>query len=176
MLAFSSRLVTVTAVLVLLGVGCSRKPPSEDPAFEARWQQVTGANEAVTVGDESGVSLSANVRRTSRPKVERGAASAGGLPVEPPGDDIDRVIRGNLAGIKGCYLAAARRGNGRSGKAIVTFSIGSDGRPANVRVEAPSFVDTALPTCMTAQVSFWAFPRSQKGATAVSYPFVFVGG
>jgi hypothetical protein len=44
-----------------------------------------------------------------------------------------------------------------------------------VQVDAPSFQGTALPGCLTAQVSVWTFPPSQKGSGAVSYPFVFVG-
>jgi hypothetical protein len=175
----SWRFVTLT-VLVLAGgaAACARKPPPPDPAFEARWQAATSASEAVVIGDEAGEALAANVRRAARPKLDQPAAprAAGALPIQPRGDEVDRVIRSNLAGIKGCYQSVARRGSGRSGKAIVSFSIGSDGRPSNVRVEAPTFADTALPTCMTAQVAFWSFPRSQKGGGVVSYPFVFVGG
>ena len=145
----------------------------EDPAFEARWKEATSATEAVVVGDDEALALSANVR-----KAQAGAPPAqagGGLPEQPAGHDVDRVVRKNVSAVKGCYLTAAKN-TGRSGKAIVTFSIGSDGRPSNVQVDAPSFKDTRLPTCITSQVSFWSFPRSRKGAGAVSYPFVFVGG
>jgi TonB family protein len=153
---------------------CSRQGPPEDPAFQARWNQVTAANEALVVGDESGLALSANVRKAEA-KLDRPPPRPNGLPDQPGGDDVARVIRSNLGAVKGCYANAARR-SGRSGKAIVTFTIGSDGRPTNVQVDAPSFKDTGLPTCLTAQVSFWSFPRSRKGAGEVSYPFVFVGG
>jgi len=166
----SFSLVALTGSLL----GCSRHAPSEDPAFAARWKEVTAVNQPVIVGDESGLALSANVR-TAAAKPERPLPRAGALPVVPGGDDVARVIRSNLGSVKGCYAGAARR-EGRSGKAIVTFTIGSDGRPSNVQVDAPSFKDTGLPTCLGAQVSFWSFPRSQKGAGAVSYPFVFVGG
>jgi TonB family protein len=160
--------------LLALSLACSRRGPGEDPAFAARWKEVTAVNEAVVVGDDSALALSANVRKAEA-KPDKPLAKAGGLPVAPGGDEVARVIRSNLGGVKGCYAGAARR-EGRSGKAIVTFTIGSDGRPTNVQVDAPSFKDTGLPTCLGAQVSFWSFPRSQKGAGAVSYPFVFVGG
>jgi outer membrane biosynthesis protein TonB len=78
--------------------------------------------------------------------------------------------------VRGCYMNMARTGQARSGKAIVSFSIGADGRPASLRVDAPAFSDTPLPACVTAQVSRWSFPKSQKGGGQVSYPFVFVGG
>jgi hypothetical protein len=44
------------------------------------------------------------------------------------------------------------------------------------KVDAPSFQGTSLPTCVSAMVSHWAFPKSQTGSLATSYPFVFVGG
>jgi hypothetical protein len=78
--------------------------------------------------------------------------------------------------VRGCYMNMARTGQARSGKAIVSFSIGADGHPASLRVDAPAFSDTPLPGCVTAQISRWSFPRSQKGGGSVSYPFVFVGG
>ena len=168
------RFISLSVVALSLASGaCSRKLPVEDPAFESRWKEVTAANEAVVVGDDQGLALSASVPKAqATPPAVRG----GGLPEQPAGHDVDRVIRSNLGAVKGCYLTAARGTAGRSGKAIVSFTIGSDGRPANVQVDAPSFKDTKLPTCISAQVSFWSFPRSRKGAGAVSYPFVFVGG
>lgn len=167
---------SVLLVALSLAAACSRKgvPASDDPAFESRWQSLTAnGNDAVVVGGD-GEALSANVRRTSRPRTD--PPPAGGLPEAPPGDDVQRVIRSNLSSVKGCYHSAARQGSGRSGKAIVTFGIRSDGKPTNVQVDAPSFKGTALPTCLSSQVSFWSFPRSKKGADTVSYPFVFVGG
>src|SRR6185436_8080624 len=163
------RSLPVAALSLSLGA-CSKKGPPEDPAFTARWNQVTAVNEAVVVGDESGIALSANVRKAEAKNAA--AARGGGLPVQPGGDEVARVIRSNLGAVKGCYVSAARQG-GHSGKAIVPFTIGSDGRPSNVQVDAPSFKGTGLPGCLTAQVTFWSFPRSQKGAGAVSYPFVF---
>jgi hypothetical protein len=166
--------------LSLAVIGCSRKggAPPEDPAFESRWQALAATEEAVVVGDDPGAGLGANVRKAARPKVEPEPPrpAAGGLPEAPPGHDVQRVIRSHMAAVKGCYLSAARQGSGRSGKAIVSFAIGSDGRPTNVQVDAPSFKGTPLPTCLSSQVSFWSFPRSKKGAAEVSYPFVFVGG
>jgi hypothetical protein len=159
-------------LMALVPGACARQAPADDPAFEARWKQVTAATEAVTVGDDQALALSASVRKA---QAVPPAVAGGGLPEQPAGHEVDRVIRSNLGAVKGCYLTAAKR-TGRSGKAIVTFTIGKDGKPANVQVDAPSFKDTGLPTCISSQVAFWSFPRSRKGAGAVSYPFVFVGG
>jgi len=168
---------TRLSILVALSVmgACSKKVPAEEPAFEARFNEIAAANDAVFVGEDQAVALAASVRKARARTDPPAAPAAGGLPEQPAGHEVDRVIRSNLGGVKGCYLSAARR-SGRSGKAIVTFAIKTDGRPSNVQVDAPSFKDTGLPTCISSQVSFWSFPRSRKGAGAVSYPFVFVGG
>jgi hypothetical protein len=162
-------------LIVALSLGCTRAAP-EDPAFEARWQATAAHAPAITVGEGGAEALSDNVRRV-RAHVDPGPpAQPAALPEQPAGEQIERVIRSNLGAVKGCYQAVAAHGSARSGKAIVSFSIGSDGRPSNVQVDAPSFQGTPLRTCVMAQIAFWSFPRSQKGAGALSYPFVFVGG
>ena len=124
-----------------------------------------------------------NVRRASRVKAEPPVVAAeanvqnvGGLPDQPPSTEVQRIIRSNLMAVRGCYMNMASTGQARSGKAIVSFTIGANGRAADLRVEAPAFADTPLPGCVTAQVSHWEFPKSQRGGGTVSYPFVFVGG
>jgi ribonuclease I len=91
-------------------------------------------------------------------------------------DQIQQVIRQNLPGVKACYLRISRDGEQRSGKAIVSFDVGPEGDVRDTKVDAPSFQGTSLPTCVSGMVSHWAFPKSQSGGLAISYPFVFVGG
>jgi hypothetical protein len=110
----------------------------------------------------------------SAPPAEATAIPGGALPDRPPSEQVQQIIRGNLMAVRGCFMSMARTGQARSGKAIVSFTIGADGKPAGLRVDAPSFVDTPLPGCVTAQISHWAFPKSQRGGGQVSYPFVFV--
>jgi hypothetical protein len=174
-----TRVLRVTLLCTALAfVGCARKQPAQpdDPAFESRWKNVTSAGaEVLTIGDDSGEALMGNVRRAGRPRGDDSPqTTSGGLPAQLGGDQVQRVIRSNLASVKGCYISVARH-TPRTGKAIVSFTVGADGRPSNVQVDAPSFQGTALPGCLTAQVSVWSFPPSQKGSGAVSYPFVFVG-
>ena len=159
--------------------------PTSDPEFDRKWAALarTGADVAY-IEDDRGEGLMGNVRRASRMKAEpppvligpAGPEAAAALPEQPAGEEVHRIIRGNLMAVRGCYMNMARTGQARSGKAIVSFSIGADGRPASLRVDAPAFSDTPLPACVTAQVSRWSFPKSQKGGGQVSYPFVFVGG
>ena len=173
-------------VVALAFTGCSKKaaPSSgEAPEFDKKWAALAQAGtEVAYIEDDRGEGLMGNVRRASRVKAEPPAAgaeavqNAGGLPDQPPGSEVQRIIRSNLMAVRGCYMSMARTGQARSGKAIVSFTIGADGRAADLRVEAPAFADTPLPGCVTAQVLRWEFPKSQRGGGTVSYPFVFVGG
>ena len=158
---------------------------TSDPEFDKKWAALAQAGADVAyIEDDRGEGLMGNVRRASRVKAEAppvltgpaAAQAVAALPEQPAGEEVQRIIRGNLMAVRGCYMNMARTGQARSGKAIVSFSIGADGRPASLHVDAPAFSDTPLPGCVTAQISRWSFPRSQKGGGSVSYPFVFVGG
>ena len=174
-------------VAFAIGAGaCAKKPAPGapgSPEFDKKWAELAQAGIEVSyIEDDRGEGLMGNVRRASRVKAEppalapaeANAANPGGLPDQPPGEQVQRIIRGNLMAVRGCFMSMARTGQARSGKAIVSFTIGADGRAAGLRVDAPSFADTPLPGCVTAQVSHWEFPKSQKGGGQVSYPFVFV--
>jgi hypothetical protein len=176
----------------VLALGCSKSPPpnrgeqgktSVDLEFDKRWATLAQSGlEVAYIEDDRGEGLMGNVRRASRVKSDPPALVPGPagavdiLPAQPSGDEVQRIIRGNLIAVRGCYMTMARSGQAPSGKAIVSFVIGADGKPSTVRVDAPNFRDTPLSNCMTAQIERWSFPKSQKGGGVVSYPFVFVGG
>jgi hypothetical protein len=174
--------------LPLLGVSCAKKSApaaASNPEFDKQWTELARAGVEVSyIEDDRGEGLMGNVRRASRVKAEVPAGAAAeakagnpeALPEQPSFEQVQRIIRGNLMAVRGCYMSMARTGQTRSGKAIVSFSIGADGKAAGLKVDAPSFVDTPLPGCVTAQISHWEFPKSQRGGGKVSYPFVFVGG
>jgi hypothetical protein len=161
-------------------VSCAKKAgpvASGSPEFDKQWAQLAQAGIEVTyIEDDRGEGLMGNVRRASRVKAEPPTVALKGmaLPEHPSSDQVHKVIRGNLMAVRGCFMSMARTGQARSGKAIVSFTIGADGKPAGLKVDAPSFVDTPLPKCVTAQISHWEFPKSQRGGGQVSYPFVFV--
>ncbi len=174
-------------IAAVAAAACSKSQPAKapepsDPAFDSKWTSLaTQGVEAVYIEDDHGEGLMGNVRRASRPPTapslqpQAVVDPSQPLPPAPPGDEVQRVIRSNLAAVKGCYMTMARSGTTRSGKAIVSFDIAADGRPAGVKVDAPSFSGTGLPNCVVSQVAHWTFPKSQKGGGSVSYPFVFVG-
>lgn len=177
--------LTVLAVLAILGVAaCAKEKAAEpgDPAFDQKWTSLASSGvEALYIEDDRAEGLMGNVRRVTKPAAPPPlaappATSPEALPTTPSGDDLQRVIRSNLTAVRGCYMSMSRTGLSRSGKAIVTFTVGADGKPADVRIDAPSFSGTPLPGCVSGQVARWSFPKSQKGGPTVSYPFVFVGG
>jgi len=69
-----------------------------------------------------------------------------------------------------------RISEGEDPAAIVSFEIAAGGEVTGTKVDAPAFAGTSLPGCVGGMVSHWAFPKSQNGGLAISYPFVFVGG
>ncbi len=178
-----------------LALGCSQKtvvppapaasPVTADPKFDSEWSALAAKGvETLYIEDDRGQGLMGNVRRaahvpadpTTAPTTTAAADSDRLLPAQPAGEDVQKVIKQNLAAVKTCYLKVSREGTQRSGKAIVSFQIDADGGVAGLKVDAPGFAGTGLPGCVSGQIARWSFPKSQKGGLAVSYPFVFVGG
>jgi hypothetical protein len=192
--------LAVVLVASLMGVACSKSPapsaagtsgaaaPSPAQAeFDRKWAALATTDvEAFYVEDDRGEGLMGNVRRSRRSQklalldpakgTGPGAVDPNAVPEVPSPEQIQEVIRQNLAGVRACYLRLSRAGDQRSGKAIVSFQIGAAGDVQNTHVDAPAFDGTPLPSCVVGLVSHWAFPRSAKGGLAISYPFVFVGG
>jgi hypothetical protein len=166
-------------------VACARagRQPAPAPtgAFERQWSALAQKDvDVMYIEDDRGEGLMGNVRRArhapAAPAAPLPAASAQGVPQDLSPDEVQRVIRQNLPGVRGCFLRMAQAGDQRSGKAIVSFHVGPGGDVQDTKVDAPAFEGTSLATCVSGMVSHWAFPKSQKGGLAMSYPFVFVGG
>lgn len=188
------QLFTPVLLLVLTGtLACSKPAPPPaakttapaDPTFDRAWTNLAQKGvDAFYIEDDRAEGLMGNVLRAQSgalamaPDLQNSLRQPGGqaLPESPNPEEVQKVIRQNLAGVKSCYLRVARDGESRSGKAIVSFLVGASGHVEELRVDAPSFSGTSLPACVTGQIAHWVFPPSQKGGLAVSYPFVFVGG
>jgi hypothetical protein len=167
------------------GAGAPAAPPVAAPTaaapsaeFDQKWAALASKEvDAFYVEDDRGEGLMGNVRRARHeqpPAADKGEALAPQANLSPVA--IQQVIRQNLPGVKACFLRISREGEQRSGKAIVSFDVGPAGDVRDTKVDAPSFQGTSLPSCVSGMVSHWAFPKSQSGGLAVSYPFVFVGG
>jgi hypothetical protein len=178
-------------LLGLSAAGCGKNGKKADPPpaarasglsveFDQKWSTLAQKDvDVFYVWDDRGEGLMGNVRRARhnqnevqpapKPPVDR-------LPSAPSPDEIQLVIKQNLPGVKACFLRISHEGEQRSGKAIVSFEIAPGGEVIGTKVDAPAFAGTSLPGCVSGMVSHWAFPKSQNGGLAISYPFVFVGG
>jgi len=165
----------IVAVALLGLAGCSKQAkPAGDPAFDKQWAEISKAMpDTAYIEDDRAAGLMGKVERS--PQVAAEPARAGGpLPQKLEMTEISRTIRGNLTAVKVCYMREQRVA-ARSGKAIVTFDVNSDGHVGTVEVNAPAFRGTNLPSCVGNQVKKMTFPKFQQGPQSVSYPFVFVG-
>jgi outer membrane biosynthesis protein TonB len=176
-----------TLVAISLGVllGCAKQAKevpaaaAPNPAFDQKWASLAQKDvDVFYIEDDRGEGLMGNVRRARKDPAgdDKGGRDPGAPPATLSQEEVQRVIRQNLPGVRACYLRIARNGDQRSGKAIVSFEIGAGGDVKDTKVDAPSFEGTSLPGCVSGTVSRWSFPKSQQGGMAISYPFVFVGG
>jgi hypothetical protein len=159
-------------------MACSQKKEAGDPKFDQKWSQLAqeGAEPAFIEGDLHGSGLMGEVRRALPPSGEKLAMAAPSFQGPLPDPEVVRVIRSNLAAVKGCYAVEEKNGTVSSGKAIVSLEIDPAGTVANVKVDAPAFSNSGLPNCVGNRAKAWTFPKFTSGPKRFSYPFVFVGG
>jgi hypothetical protein len=169
------------------GIGACSKPATggagEPTPFDKRWEtlQQQGA-QAIRIVDDRGAALMDNVLGAQggalamAPWVAQSLKGGGSLPERPDYQEVQKLVRAYVPGVKSCYDRMTREGDTRTGKAIVSFQIGGDGHVQALSVEAPAFEGSQLTSCIDGQVSRWKFPPSRQGLSASSYPFVFVGG
>lgn len=179
--------VVVVVVAVGLALGCSKRSGggAEGSAFDQRWAAVAQqGTQPIVIHDEPGErgeALMGSVLGAQQGALAMAATVAlsykGGarLPETPDPEQVQRLVRQYMPGVKSCYQRLAREGHAPSGKALVSFQIAGNGHVQALEVEAPAFQGTPLPACITAQITHWAFPPSRKGMPGVRYPFVFVG-
>jgi hypothetical protein len=176
-----ARLLLTVAGILLAGASCSKGSRAPSP-FDQRWSSLaqTGT-QAFYIEDDRGEGLMGNVLRAQQgalamaPALEQSFKGGTQLPDAPNNEEVQRLIRQYMPGVKSCYLHMTREGDSRSGKAIVSFQIAGSGRVQGLNVDAPAFDGTPLSSCITGQITRWVFPPSRKGMAAISYPFVFVG-
>lgn len=86
---------------------------------------------------------------------------------------VARVVRAHLSAIKRCYELSLRKAPALEGRVVVRFSIGADGRVAEVRDVSPTpFPSPDVPACIVRELKTLVFP-SGVGPEEVEYPFVF---
>ena len=165
-------------VLAMVFLAACSKKEASDPKFDEKWSQLSkeGAEPAFIEGELHGTGLMGEVRRALPQSTEKLAAAGPSFQGPLPDPEVVRVIRSNLAAVKGCYAVEERNGTVGSGKAIVSLEIDPQGTVATVKVDAPAFSNSGLPTCVSTRAKTWTFPKFTSGPKKFSYPFVFVGG
>jgi hypothetical protein len=179
----------VVVAAVALG-GCSRGGADGSTVgptpFDKRWEVIAqqGA-QAIRISDDQSAAMMDNVLGAQAGALAmapwmaeslKGGAHAGPLPDRPDANVVQKLVHQYVPGVKSCYQRMTREGDSRTGKAIVSFQIGTSGHVEALSVDAPAFDGSQLASCIDGQVSRWVFPASRKGAPPSSYPFVFVGG
>jgi hypothetical protein len=154
--------------------------------FDKRWEALQAqGSEAIKIVDDQGAALMDNVLGAQGGALAgapwlaesmKGGGNKGPLPDRPDPNDVNKLVKQYVPGVKACYQRLTRGGDTRTGKAIVSFQIASNGKVQSVAVDAPEFEGSQLASCIDGQVSRWQFPPSKKGAGNSSYPFVFSGG
>src|SRR5262245_17316124 len=116
-------LALVAALPTALSTGCSRgtAPAAEPPEFAAAWSALTAKGvEAVYVGQEHGGGPPGGPPPPpAPPPATTPPPPAATAPEALPDQEVMRVIRGGLGGVKRCYAMEEQSGNVGSGKAIV---------------------------------------------------------
>ncbi|MBI2894075.1 MAG: PQQ-binding-like beta-propeller repeat protein [Deltaproteobacteria bacterium] len=87
---------------------------------------------------------------------------------------IRRVVRQNVNQVRACYEQALQRSPGLTGRVVVRFVIGTDGRVQSSEVSESSLDSGAAERCVAAVVHDLVFPTAEGGdVVVVNYPFVF---
>lgn len=99
---------------------------------------------------------------------------AGGAFCKPK--DIQRVVNLRARGVKYCYEKELKTHPELSGKLMMSWGIGMDGRVVKVRVEGNTLGSKTVAGCVQRAIKRWRFPKPDGGMCQVRYPFIFSNG
>ncbi len=87
---------------------------------------------------------------------------------------INAIIKSKQKALQDCYERELRKNPNLSGKIVVRFTIGEDGKVSDVRIESDSMGNPEVADCILSRIRRWIFPKPDEGSVTVSVPFVFV--
>ncbi|MCX7945296.1 MAG: TonB family protein [Deltaproteobacteria bacterium] len=87
---------------------------------------------------------------------------------------INAIIKSKQKALQDCYERELRKNPNLSGKIVVRFTIGEDGKVTDVRIESDSMGSAEVADCLISRIRRWIFPKPDEGSVTVSVPFVFV--
>ena len=89
-------------------------------------------------------------------------------------EEIEAVIRANLAQIKACYERFLQSNRDLAGRVTTNFTISAEGRVTSASVASSDLGSPGAEGCMTGAIRRWKFPLPRGGGVVqVKYPFVF---
>ncbi|HVZ71036.1 MAG TPA: AgmX/PglI C-terminal domain-containing protein [Polyangia bacterium] len=91
-------------------------------------------------------------------------------------EQINKVVRAHLAGVKYCYEKELQHKSGLSGGVDIFWVIQPDGTVSKASVKSTTLGDTATEGCILRQVKQWQFPKAPGQTIVGRYPFIFKGG
>jgi hypothetical protein len=91
-------------------------------------------------------------------------------------DQINKVVRAHLAGVKYCYEKELQHKSSLSGGIDIFWVIQPDGTVAKANVKQSTMNDAAVEGCIVRQVKQWQFPKAPGQTIVGRYPFIFKGG
>lgn len=87
-------------------------------------------------------------------------------------DVIRGVIMHNINDVKQCYEAQVAKNPDLSGRVVVRFIVGIDGKVTESRIEESTLKNATAESCIANAVKSWAFPSPKGGKVVVTYPFL----
>jgi hypothetical protein len=91
-------------------------------------------------------------------------------------EQINKVVRAHLAGVKYCYEKELQHKPTLSGGIDVFWVIQPDGTVSKANVKNTTMGDAAVEGCILRQVKQWQFPKAPAQTIVGRYPFIFKGG
>jgi outer membrane biosynthesis protein TonB len=91
-------------------------------------------------------------------------------------EQINKVVKAHLAGVKYCYEKELQHKTSLSGGVDIFWVIQPDGSVSKASVKSSTMNDTAVEGCIVRQVKQWQFPKAPAQTTVTRYPFIFKGG
>jgi Ca-activated chloride channel family protein len=88
-------------------------------------------------------------------------------------NDIMQVIISHKLELAQCAEQQRKEMPGATGKLVVTWTIGLDGRVTSVTLVSREFANTPMATCVMERIKRWRFPAHTQAPLPVTFPFKF---
>jgi predicted Zn finger-like uncharacterized protein len=113
-------------------------------------------------------------RPTTGPYIPPEPGSASGVVKDSLGQsDILDVVMGNKTALAKCVQEMHSKEPGVTGKLVMKWAIGTNGKVSNVSVQSEEFKSTYLAQCVGGLIKSWSFPKSKTAPDPVVFPFKF---